>query len=85
MYLSAAGSILGRTSGNELSIVVLDQVLVEAHVLLLGQDGIVGLQSVLLEQLLVSKGLLVSNCPRSLFDFRDQSPSRPISRNHHRP
>jgi hypothetical protein len=63
LYLGSASSILCSAAGNELSIVVLHQVLVEAHVLLLGQDGIVGLQAVLLEELLISGRSIISNFP----------------------
>lgn len=53
-YLSSTSSVLRGTAGDELGVVVLQQVLVEAHVLLLGQNGIVGLQAVLLEKFLIS-------------------------------
>lgn len=53
-YLSPSGGILRRTTSKQLSISVLDELLVETHVLLLGQNGIVGLETVLLEQLSIS-------------------------------
>lgn len=53
--LGTTGGVLRSTTGNEDGLVVLDQVLVETHVLLgIGEDGIVGLQAVLLEELLVT-------------------------------
>jgi len=53
--LSASCCVLGSTSGNEDGIVVLDQILIEAHVLLrIGKNGIVGLKAILVEQCLVS-------------------------------
>lgn len=55
--LGTSGGVLGGTTSVEVDLVVLEQVLVEAHVLLLSQDGIVGLESILLQQLLVADGL----------------------------
>ena len=55
--LSTAGGVLGSTTGDQLSIVVLEEVLEEALVLLLGEDGVVGLEAVLLEESLIAKGL----------------------------
>ena len=53
--LGTTGGVLRSTSGNEDGLEVLDQVLVKAHVLLgVGENGIVGLQAVLLEQLLIT-------------------------------
>lgn len=49
MYLSTSCGVLSGAASNELRIMVLDQILVETHVLLLGQNGVVGLQAVLLE------------------------------------
>ena len=56
--LGTAGRVLCSSTGNEHGIVVLDQVLVEAEVLLLGEDGIVGLEAVLLEKLLIAGGIV---------------------------
>ena len=47
--LGAASGVLGRAAGDELRVVVLDQVFVEAHVFFLGEDGVVGLEAVFLE------------------------------------
>lgn len=55
--LGTSGGVLGGATGVQVDLVVLEQVLVEAHVLLLSQDGIVGLESILLQQLLVADGL----------------------------
>jgi len=48
-YLSTTGSVLSGAAGNQLSIPG-HELLVEAHVLLLGEDGIVCLELVLLEK-----------------------------------
>lgn len=55
--LGTSGAVLGSTAGDELGIVVVEEVLVEGDVLLLGEDGIVGLEAVLVEQGLVTNGL----------------------------
>lgn len=54
--LSAASRVLGRAAGDQLRVVVLQEVLVEVHVLGFGQDGVVGLEAVFLEQGIVSVG-----------------------------
>ena len=60
--LRASGGILRRTSGNEDCVVVLDQVIVEVHVLLgVGKDSIVGFEAIFVEQSLVSVFSFVSN------------------------
>lgn len=55
--LGAAGRVLGGAAGDQLGIVVGQQVLVQGLVLLLGEDGVVGLDAVLVEQRLVALGL----------------------------
>jgi hypothetical protein len=55
--LGTTGRVLGGAAGNQLGIVVVEEVLVDVLVLLLGQDGIVGLETVLLKQRLVAKAL----------------------------
>lgn len=50
--LSCSRSVLCRTSGNILDLVVLDDVLVDALVLRLDQDGVIGLEVVLLQHFL---------------------------------
>jgi hypothetical protein len=55
--LGTAGRVLGGTAGDQLGIVVVEEVLVDVQVLGLGQDGVVGLETVLLEQGLVAEGL----------------------------
>jgi hypothetical protein len=50
LYLSATGSVLSGTTSNQLSIMVLEQLLVESHMLVLRKDGIVVLQTILLEE-----------------------------------
>ena len=47
--LGAAGGVLGCAAGDELGVVVLDQVFVQAHVFIFGEDGVVGLEAVVLE------------------------------------
>jgi hypothetical protein len=49
---------LGGTTGNQLGIVVVEEVLVKVQVLLgIGEDSIIGLKAVLLEKCLVAKAL----------------------------
>lgn len=55
--LGAAGGVLGRAASNELGIVVVEELLVERLVGILGEDGVVGLQVVLGEELIAAKGL----------------------------
>lgn len=59
-YLSAASSVLCRTSSDENSLVVLDQIVVQSEMLLFGKNSIIGFQLILLEELLVS-GRFVSS------------------------
>ena len=54
-YLCATSSVLRGTAGYELRAVVLEQVFVKAHVLVLGEYGIVGLETVLGEHCLVTR------------------------------
>lgn len=90
--LGAAGRVLGGAAGDELGVVVGQQVLVQGLVLLLGQDGIVGFEAVLLEQSLVALGLdvymytqmsfllLPLRSPSPGFTTRPNLPSRGFSR-----
>lgn len=55
--LSTAGGVLSGTTSNQLGIVVVQQVLVKRSVLLLGKDGIIVLETVLLQQSLVASCL----------------------------
>jgi hypothetical protein len=53
--LGTTGGVLRSTTGDEDGLVVLDQVLVQAHVLLgVGENSVVGLEAVLLEELLIT-------------------------------
>jgi hypothetical protein len=62
--LCTSRCVLGGTAGDEDGFVVLDQVLVEAHVLLrVGKNGIVGLEAILVEQCLVAVHSKVSMGP----------------------
>jgi hypothetical protein len=54
MYLGATSGILRSTTGEVLGGVLGGQVLVDGHVLLLGEDGIVLLKLVLVEDGLVT-------------------------------
>ena len=53
-YLSATSGVLGSTTSNQLSI-ELHQLIVEAHVLILCEDGVVVLESILLQESGVTK------------------------------
>lgn len=65
-YLGSASGVLGCAASNELCVVVLDEVLVEAHVLFFGEDGVVGLEPVFLEHTFISgcATLVVSPCSK---------------------
>ena len=43
MHLGAASRVLGCSACDEFGLAVLEEVFVETHVLLLGEDGVVGL------------------------------------------
>lgn len=60
--LGATGRVLGSTAGDELGVEVVEEVLVEAEVLLFSEDGVVGLEVVLLQQGLVTDSLDVCDC-----------------------
>lgn len=45
--LGTTGGVLGSTASNQLGVVVVEEILEEGDVLLLGEDGIVGLEAVL--------------------------------------
>ena len=55
--MGTTGRVLGGAAGDQLGIKVVEEVLEDALVLGLGQDGIVGLETVLLEQGVVSNRL----------------------------
>lgn len=59
--LGATGRVLSGTTGVQVGLEVGEEVFVETHVLLLGENGIVGLEAILVEQSLVT-GELVSAC-----------------------
>lgn len=50
MYLGTTGSVLGSTTGDQLDIVLGEQLVVETHVLVLSKDSIVVLQAILLQK-----------------------------------
>lgn len=64
--LCTTGGVLRGTAGQQLRLVVVQEILVEAEMLLLGENGIVGFETILLEQLLVAEGLDVLNWAVSL-------------------
>ena len=53
-YLCASGSILSCAPSNQLCLVVLHQLIVESHVFIFRENGIVGFEAVLLEQRIIS-------------------------------
>lgn len=55
--LSTTSGVLGGATGDELGVVVVEEVLVERDVLLLSEDGVVGSEAVLVEKGLVAEGL----------------------------
>lgn len=55
--LGTTGTVLGGTTSNQLSFVVVEEILVEGKVLLLSENSIVGLEAVLVEKLLVADSL----------------------------
>jgi len=57
-YLSTTSGVLGSTTSNELSV-KLHQLIVETHVLVLGEDGVVVLESILLQESGVTELALV--------------------------
>ena len=64
--LGTAGGVLGGATSNELGVVVVEKVFVEGNVLLLGEDGVVGLEAVLVEKGLVAEGLDVCSLSADL-------------------
>lgn len=55
--LGSAGGVLGSAAGEELGVVVVQEVLVDGEVLILGEDSVVGLEAVLLKKSIVAEGL----------------------------
>ena len=55
--LCASGRVLGGAASNQLGLAVVEELLVKGQMLLLGKDGIVGLQSVFLKQGLITNRL----------------------------
>ena len=54
IYLRSSRGILRRSSRDELSFVVVEQVIVEAEMFLFCEDGVVGFEVVFLQELGVS-------------------------------
>lgn len=52
--MGTSGGVLGSTTSIQVGLEVLEKVLIETHVLGLGEDGVVGLQSVLLKKSSIS-------------------------------
>lgn len=59
--LGTTGRVLGGTTSNQLGIEVVEQILVQREVLLLGQDGVICLESILVEKGLVANSLDICN------------------------
>lgn len=55
--LRSTGRVLGSAASNQLGVVVVEQVLIQRNVLLLGEDGIVGLEVILVKQSLITLSL----------------------------
>lgn len=56
--LGTTGGVLGSTTGNQLGLIVVEEVLIDGNVLGgIGKNGVVGLELVLVEQFLVANGL----------------------------
>ena len=52
--LGTSSGVLRRASGDQFSIVVTQKVLIQAHMLVPGQDCVIGLQPVFLEQFCIA-------------------------------
>ena len=61
--LGAAGRVLGRAASDQLGVVVVQEVLVEGEVRLLGEDGVVGLEVVLGQEGVIAGSLDVWGLP----------------------
>lgn len=61
-YLCATSGVLRSAAGDELCVVVLQQVFVEAHVLFFGEYGVVGLETVLGEQCFIARQMRSMLC-----------------------
>lgn len=55
--LGTTGGVLGSTTRNQLGVIVVEKLLIQRDVLLLSQNGVVGLQLILIQQSLVSLSL----------------------------
>ena len=63
--LRASGGVLSSAAGDLDRSVVLEKIFIEGHVLgFVGEDGVVGLETVLLEQALVPVGFCLACCAR---------------------
>lgn len=49
-YLGTTGSVLGSTTGDQLNIVLGEELVIKTHVLVLSKDSIVVLQTILLQK-----------------------------------
>lgn len=59
--LGATGAVLSGTASNQRGVVVVEQILEDGNVLLFGEDGVVGLEVVLVQQSLVADSLDICN------------------------
>lgn len=55
--LSTSGAVLGSTAGNELGVVVVEEIFVERDVLFLSKNSVIGLQAILVKKSLVTLSL----------------------------
>lgn len=62
VYLCATRGVLRSSAGYELCVVVLEQVFVEAHVLVFGEYGVVGFEAVFREHRFISRHVRSTVC-----------------------
>jgi hypothetical protein len=70
--LGTSSTVLSSTASNELGIVVVEKVLVERDVLLLGEDSIIRLETILIQKSLVTLSLDVYKRPKGNMSAIDQ-------------
>lgn len=69
--LGATGGVLRSTAGNEFCVKVVEEVLVDGDLLLFGEDGVVGLEAVLVQKSLVTDSLDVCDCNSMVSEWFD--------------
>lgn len=60
IYLGSTGSVLSGTTSNQLRLAVLEELVIESHMLLLGKDSVIILQAVLLQESTITVTIRVS-------------------------